>query len=144
MSDELERIRQEKIRKLLQPDVQASKFPTGKVIELTDSNFDEFAKQPGIVVVDCWAAWCAPCRSMAPVMEQLAKEWGPKGIHIGKLNVDHNPRTAMRYGISSIPNFLVFKDGKFLGNVVGAVGKAPFVQLFKKLLKEGDNREGYA
>ena len=142
MDDELERIKQEKLRRLLQPELQSSKYPIGKVVELNDSNFEEFAKQQGIVVVDCWAVWCAPCRSMAPVMDQLAKEWGNKGVHIGKLNVDHNPRTAMRYGISSIPNFLVFQNGKYLGNIVGAVGKAPFVKLFKKLLKE-NNDEGY-
>ncbi|MHA1224896.1 MAG: thioredoxin family protein, partial [Candidatus Heimdallarchaeaceae archaeon] len=82
--------------------------------------------------------------SMEPVMKQLATEWAGK-VSIGKLNVDQNPRTSMRFGISSIPNFLVFQDGKFLGNVVGAVGKKPFEKLFKKILSgELDKKEGYS
>ena len=136
MDEEIERIKREKMMKLLKHKEQVQKYPLGKVVELTDNNFDDFVKQDGICVVDCWAIWCAPCRSMAPIMEQLAKEWASKNVHIGKLDVDHNPRVTMRYGVSSIPNFLVFKDGKFLGNVVGAVGKAPFIKLFKKLLEE--------
>ena len=77
-------------------------------------------------------------------MEQLAQEYAGK-VTIGKLNVDQNPQTSMRYGISSIPNFLVFQNGEYLGNVVGAVGKKPFQKLFKKILDgELDKREGYS
>ncbi|MHA1116241.1 MAG: thioredoxin [Candidatus Heimdallarchaeum aukensis] len=141
----LEELRKKKMEELLNANQQAAKFPTGVAVNLTDDDFDEFVKQDGIVVVDTWAAWCMPCRTMAPIMDQLAKEWADKGVHIGKLNVDENRRTAMRFGISSIPNFLVFQNGKYLGNVVGAVGKKPFVQLFKKLLNGDDEtKAGYA
>ena len=119
-------------------------FPVVGIVELDDNSLESFIKQPGIVVIDCWAVWCGPCRTMEPIMEQLSKEWAGK-VTIGKLNVDQNPHTSMRYGISSIPNFLVFQDGKFLGNVVGAVGKRPFEKLFNKLLSgDQDKKEGYA
>ncbi|MHA1866653.1 MAG: thioredoxin [Candidatus Heimdallarchaeaceae archaeon] len=141
----LEELRRKKMEELLNTSQETAKFPTGVAVNITDNDFDEFVKQEGIVVVDTWAAWCMPCRTMAPIMEQLAKEWADKGVHIGKLNVDENRRTAMRFGISSIPNFLVFQNGKYLGNVVGAVGKKPFVQLFKKLLDDNDEtKAGYA
>ncbi|MHA1684849.1 MAG: thioredoxin [Candidatus Heimdallarchaeaceae archaeon] len=145
MDDEIERIKREKMLKMMRKDIPVvGTFPIGQVTELTEQNFDEFVKQKGIVVIDCWAVWCGPCRSMEPVMKQLATEWAGK-VSIGKLNVDQNPRTSMRFGISSIPNFLVFQDGKFLGNVVGAVGKKPFEKLFKKILSgELDNKEGYS
>jgi thioredoxin 1 len=144
MDEELERIKREKMQRLMKEDLPTvGNFPVAEVTELDDNSFGPFVKQEGIVVIDCWAVWCAPCRTMEPIMEQLAKEWVGK-VTIGKLNVDQNPRTSMQYGISSIPNFLVFQDGKFLGNVVGAVGKKPFEKLFKKLIDgDQDKKEGY-
>jgi len=144
MNDELERIKKEKMMKLMRDDIPTvGNFPVKEVTELDDNSFEPFVKQPGIVVIDCWAVWCGPCRTMAPIMKQLAKEWAGD-VTIGKLNVDQNTRTSMQYGISSIPNFLVFQDGKFLGNVVGAVGKKPFEKLFKKLISgDKDKKEGY-
>jgi len=145
MDDELERIKREKMLKLMKDDVPVvGTFPVTELHELDDQSFDDFIQQTGIVVIDCWAAWCAPCRTMEPIMKQLSKEWAGQ-VSIGKLNVDQNPRIAMKFGISSIPNFLVFQNGKFLGNVVGAVGKKPFDKLFKKILSgELDKREGYS
>ncbi len=131
--DELEKIKQKKMLELMGAKQKQSKYPEGIVVELTDATFDDFVKQDGVVIVDTWAAWCMPCRAMAPVMEQLAKEWAGKGVHVGKLDVDHNRQIGMRFGISSIPNFLVFQNGKYLGNIVGAVGKKPFVELLRKL-----------
>ncbi|MHA1197858.1 MAG: thioredoxin [Candidatus Heimdallarchaeaceae archaeon] len=144
MDEELERIKRERMLKLMRDDVPAvGNFPVVDIAELDENSFEPFVKQQGIVVIDCWAVWCGPCRTMEPIMEQLAKEWAGK-VTIGKLNVDQNPHTSMQYGISSIPNFLVFQDGKFLGNVVGAVGKKPFEKLFKKLLSgDQDKKEGY-
>ncbi len=144
MDEELERIKKEKMLKLIKEDVPTvGNFPVADVTELDDNSMEPFVKQQGIVVIDCWAVWCGPCRTMEPIMQQLAKEWVGK-VTIGKLNVDQNPRASMKYGISSIPNFLVFQDGKFLGNVVGAVGKKPFEKLFKKLLSDDkDKKEGY-
>jgi len=95
-----------------------------KPIEVNDSNFDQMvlqAKTP--VLVDLWAPWCAPCRMVAPVVEELASEYEGK-VSFAKLNVDQNPRTASRYGIMSIPTLLIFKDGKPLSNIVGFRPKA--------------------
>ena len=144
MDEELERIKKEKMMKLMKDDMPTvGNFPIAEVVELDDNSIDSFVTQSGIVVIDCWAVWCGPCRTMEPIMKQLAKEWSGN-VTIGKLNVDQNPRTSMKYGIASIPNFLVFQDGKFLGNVVGAVGKKPFEKLFKKLLSgDKDKKEGY-
>ncbi|MCG3226673.1 MAG: thioredoxin [Candidatus Heimdallarchaeota archaeon] len=144
MDDELERIRKEKLTKLMNDDVPVvGTFPIAELNELDEQTFEGFIGQSGIVVIDLWAAWCAPCRTMEPIMKQLAKEWIGQ-VLIGKLNIDQYPRIAMKYQVSSIPNFLVFQDGKYLGNVVGAVGKKPFDKLFKQIVSgELNKREGY-
>ena len=95
-----------------------------KPIEIDDSNFDQMvlqAKTP--VLVDLWAPWCAPCRMVAPVVEELASEYDGR-VSFAKLNVDQNPRTASRYGIMSIPTLLIFKEGKPISNIVGFRPKA--------------------
>jgi len=93
------------------------------IIELTDLNFeDEVLKSDKLVLVDFWAEWCAPCRFMTPVIKELAAEMAGKVV-FGKLNVDYNPRTAAKYGIMSIPTFMVFKDGKPVDALVGAMPK---------------------
>jgi len=95
-----------------------------KPIEIDDSNFDQMVLQAKIpVLVDLWAPWCAPCRMVAPVVEELASEYDGR-VSFAKLNVDQNPRTASRYGIMSIPTLLIFKDGKPLSNIVGFRPKA--------------------
>ena len=93
-------------------------------VEVNDSNFGEMvlqAKTP--VLVDFWAAWCAPCRMVAPVVEELAKEYEGK-VSFVKLDVDQNPRTASQYGIMSIPTLLIFKNGAPVSNIVGFRPKA--------------------
>jgi thioredoxin 1 len=75
-----------------------------------------------LIVVDCWAAWCAPCRAIAPIVEELAKEYSGKVV-FGKLNVDENPETAQRYGVMAIPTLLVMKEGKEVDRVVGVLPK---------------------
>ncbi len=96
----------------------------GKLITVTDANFDnEIEGNTGLALVDFWAAWCGPCRVVAPVIEQLATEFEGH-IKVAKLDVDANPVTAMRFNIRSIPTILFFKDGKHVDTVVGAVPKA--------------------
>ena len=92
MDDELERIKKEKMLKLMKDDVPVvGTFPVTELLELDDQSFDDFIQQQGIVVIDCWAAWCAPCRTMEPIMKQLSKDWADQ-VSIGKLNVDKNPK----------------------------------------------------
>ncbi|MCB1140991.1 MAG: thioredoxin [Leptospiraceae bacterium] len=89
--------------------------------EITDSNYtDEITG--GMVLVDCWAEWCGPCRMVAPVLEELSKELGEK-VSIKKLNVDDNQKTAQMLGIQSIPTLLLYKDGKLVDKVIGALPK---------------------
>ncbi len=92
-------------------------------VEVTDNSFArEIMTTDTSVLVDCWAPWCAPCRKLAPVMEELAIDYA-NGVKIAKLNVDENPLTASQYGIHSIPTLLFFKDGKLVQRLVGALPK---------------------
>ena len=88
------------------------------VAMVTDSNFDEFVKSKGYALVDCWAPWCKPCVRMGPIIEGLAKI-SQDDIAVGKLNVDENPMTSLRFNIQSIPTVLIYKNGKQADVIVG-------------------------
>jgi thioredoxin 1 len=103
----------------------------GKLIEITDQNFDEVIANNPKVVVDCWAAWCAPCRIIGPIIEEMAIEH-PKVI-FGKMNVDQNRKIPIKYGIMSIPTLLYFKDGKLLDKTLGALPKSVLEKKVAKL-----------
>lgn len=90
-------------------------------IILTDNTFDETVKNSTVpLLVDFWAPWCAPCRIIAPVLSSLAKDYSGR-LQVGKLNVDENPLIASRFGITGIPTLLLFKDGKPVEQMVGAL-----------------------
>ena len=92
-------------------------------LEFTDSSFDQDVLQAEVpVLVDFWAEWCGPCRMMTPTVDAIASEYAGK-VKVGKLNVDDNGNTAMRYNIRGIPTLLLFKGGKVVEQKVGAVGK---------------------
>ena len=94
----------------------------GKIVEITDQNFaDTIEGGTGLTMVDFWAAWCGPCRMVAPIVEELAEEYGDEGLTVGKLDVDANPQVTIRYAVRSIPSILFFKDGEHVDTVVGAV-----------------------
>jgi thioredoxin 1 len=105
----------------------------GNVQEVTDQNFDQFVKQQMLVVIDCWAPWCGPCRAVAPKIEELSKEMAGK-VSFGKLNTDENEGVPMRFNISAIPTLLVFKNGEFIDRVVGAGTKEFMKSKFEKHL----------
>ena len=121
---ELEKIKEEKIKKMLD---QAK----AGVVKLTTTSFDSFLNTDTPVLIDFWADWCMPCRMMAPVMEELAQAYSGKAL-LGKVNVDENPQIASRYGIMSIPHFLIFKNGTLVEKIVGAVGRNPLEDALKK------------
>jgi thioredoxin 1 len=99
-------------------------------VAVTDATFvTEIEEHKGLAVVDFWAAWCGPCRMIAPILDQLASEYGGKA-KVAKVDVDTNQQTAMRFNVRSIPSILFFKDGKHVDTVVGAVPKSHLERKF--------------
>jgi len=121
--EELERIRQKKLKQLMESAVETEEkkeSTLNKPIEVTDGIFKETIQNHSLVVVDCWAPWCAPCHIVAPIIEELARDYAGK-ILFGKLNVDENRAVATQYQIMGIPTLLVFKNGKLADRIVGAM-----------------------
>ena len=103
-------------------------------VELTDDNFDQEVINSEVpVLVDFWAEWCAPCRAIAPAVEELAAQYQGQA-KIGKLDVDHNQQVAMKFGIRSIPTLLIFKNGEVAEQIIGAVPKAQLESKLKNTL----------
>lgn len=97
---------------------------SGDIIEVTDASFeDEVLNAEGPVLVDYWASWCGPCKMIAPILEDLAGEYGGK-LKIAKLNIDDNPETPRKYGVRGIPTLTVFKNGNVEATKVGALSKS--------------------
>ncbi|MGD1006829.1 MAG: thioredoxin [Ignavibacteriaceae bacterium] len=105
-----------------------------KPITITDENFQsEVINSTEPVLIDFWAAWCGPCRIIAPIVEELAGEFSGK-VKIGKLDIDNNQQTSIEYGVRSIPTLLIFKDGKVRETIIGAVPKSNIVQKLNAVL----------
>ncbi len=105
-----------------------------KIKILTDENFEEeVITSKEIVVVDFWAPWCSPCKVVVPIMEELSEEYGGK-VKFAKLNVDDNNDSAAKFGIMSIPTIMIFKDGKVMDQIVGAVPKDNVKRIIDKYL----------
>jgi thioredoxin 1 len=117
--DELEQIRERKMRELRN---EMSTPSIEKPIVVSDRNFEQTVKNYPLIVVDCWAAWCAPCRAIAPMVDELAKDYSGKVV-FGKLNVDENPETAQKFGVMAIPTLLIMKNGQEVDRIVGVLPK---------------------
>ena len=103
------------------------------IVTLTDADFDARVKTQSLMLVDFWAEWCGPCRMIAPVLEELAGEYGDR-LTVGKLNVDENRQTAARFGVRSIPTLLFFRDGARVDQVIGAHPKGALKAKIDQLL----------
>ena len=99
-----------------------------KPVEITDDNFSAEVENSDIpVLIYFWAVWCGPCIMIAPTIDELASEYSGK-IKVGKIDIDKNPSVPVKFGIRSIPTFLIFKDGKVVDQIVGAVPKPMLVE----------------
>lgn len=130
--NELEQIKLRKIKAMLDQAVQ-TKHTNNHPLTLTDDNFDKTVKTNALLVVDFWAPWCGPCRTVTPVIEQLAAEYAGKAA-FGKMNIDENQTVPTSFGVMSIPTIVVFHNGKAVERIVGACPKAHIETAFKKYL----------
>lgn len=102
------------------------------VIELTESNFDEYVKSGTLVVADFWAPWCGPCRQLSPIIDRLADQFAGK-VKVGKLNVDENPNIAVRYDVMTIPRVLFFKGSETpVHQEIGVLPETELVRLINQ------------
>jgi thioredoxin 1 len=118
------RIKMEKMREMMKKVSGRSADEQRKTIDkpilVTDENFNQVIQLYPLMIIDCWAPWCGPCRMISPVLDEMAKDYAGKVV-FGKLNVDENPRTAMQFGIMAIPTLLIVKNGNVVDRIVGAV-----------------------
>jgi len=125
--EELERIRLKKLDEMRKysglhdmPDFLQAQKEEDRPIKVTDSTLMEIVQKYALVVIDCWAPWCAPCHIIAPIIEELARDYAGK-VTFGKLNVDENRKVSMQYQIMGIPTLLVFKGGELVDRIVGVI-----------------------
>jgi thioredoxin 2 len=103
-------------------------------VMVTDRSFqDDVLSYPGVVLLDCWAAWCGPCSMIAPIMDQLAREFSGH-VKVAKLNIDQNPMTAARYHVLSVPTLLFFKNGRVVHTLAGAYAKPEIERQLRAML----------
>ena len=104
------------------------------IVEISDSNFEsEVVNSDVPVLIDFWAPWCGPCRAIAPLVEEISSSYAGK-IKVGKMNVDDNQSTTMKFGIRSIPTLIMFKGGEAIDQIIGAVPKAEIERVVEKSL----------
>ncbi|MBC7086372.1 MAG: thioredoxin [Methanomethylovorans sp.] len=129
--DDLEAIRRKRLQEL-QRSLETRQFPSEPIV-VTDSSFSQFVSQYPLVLIDCWAQWCSPCRMLSPIIDQLALELKGKVV-FGKLDVDQNLKTAQNLRISSIPTLLLFQHGQLVDRVIGALPKQLLLQRLKPFI----------
>ena len=129
---EFEKIKKKQLEDLLQQQDLNNTVNKMPVIELTSQNFNQEIKNNNLLLVDFWAEWCGPCKSMHPIFTRMAKKY--KQIRFARVNVDDAQDIAMRYGVQSIPTFIMFKNAEVVNTMVGAVGEPGIHMICKKFI----------
>jgi len=130
--DELEKIRVKKLKEYTTK-MKGKESSKNAPLTLDDAHFQETVKKYPLMLIDCWAVWCGPCRMIEPAVEELARDYAGR-VTVGRLNVDENPETAMNFGIMSIPTLLIMKDGKEVDRIIGAVPRQFIEEKLQKYL----------
>jgi len=127
---ELEKIKKKQLEELLEQQNVNKIVNDTPVIELSSHDFDKEKIKNKLLLVDFWAEWCGPCKSMHPIFTRMAKKY--KSVRFARVNVDNAQDIAMRYGVQSIPTFIMFKNGEVVNTMVGAVGEPGIHMICKK------------
>ena len=129
---EFEKIKKKQLEDLLQQQDLNNTLNEIPVIELTSQNFNQEIKNNNLLLVDFWAEWCGPCKSMHPIFTRMAKKY--KQIRFARVNVDDAQDIAMKYEVQSIPTFIMFKNAEVVNRMVGAVGEPGIHMICKKFI----------
>lgn len=132
--DELDRIKKKQLDDLLKQQQEQLVVQETPVIELNSSNFDDALLKNKLVLVDFWAEWCGPCKSMHPIFSRMAKKYNH--VRFARVNIDHSQNIAIKFNVQSIPTFIMFNDGKVVQQMVGAVGEPGIHMICKKFLSD--------
>ena len=128
--NELEKIKKKQLEELLRQQNLNKIVNETPVMELTSHDFDQKKSENELLLVDFWAEWCGPCKSMHPIFSRMAKKY--KSVRFARVNVDNAQDIAIRYGVQSIPTFIMFKNGQVANTMVGAVGEPGIHMICKK------------
>ena len=127
---ELEKIKKKQLEELLEQQNVNKIVNNTPVIELSSQNFDKEKLENELLLVDFWAEWCGPCKSMHPIFTRMAKKYN--SVRFARVNVDNAQDIVIRYGVQSIPTFIMFKNGEVVNTMVGAVGEPGIHMICKK------------
>lgn len=142
IDNELQELRKRKLQELMvsrsnkDSGMGGNEYPN-KPVTVQDGDFNEFILKYPLVVVDCWAPWCSPCKMLSPIIDNMALKFHGK-IVFGKLNVDHNRITAQKYQTMSIPTLLIFRNGKPVDRIMGALPGPVLEQKLHQYLSMGE------
>ncbi|HJM14167.1 MAG TPA: thioredoxin [Candidatus Nitrosopelagicus sp.] len=130
VDEELERLKKKQLEEVLKLQNQSILSEKISVIDLDINNFEQIVSKDALTLVDFWAEWCGPCKSMHPIFTRLAKKY--HNVKFGRVNVDNNQNIAMKFGVQSIPTFIMFRNGKPIDKMIGAVGEPGIHMICKK------------